>query len=603
MMQRKRIKNLTDIFDFSRTEEISGKVIPICCLKNKNFSNLDLSGLDLSSIEPEFWEGAKFHNTDFSNTGIRFNPENIEFQDMEYCEFENVDMSSFDSSCFDGAYIKGCNFRNTRIDIPLNKIRGRIIGVKLDKLYANKSEEYWNRIPIDEEFLKLNPFIKISYKKVWEVISSILLSGRIFLPNKKLEELIKRCEDILKFDDGTITKFYNIVCRNSNNLYQRLRFFQGVIESMVIDSITIEENDSFILRKLLIRECTFKEVICKVSISKLTDLNESYSKFFSDSNKFEKILFDDIDYHTWTQLQSSDVGRITFRTNLYLELGKQCNCRCSFCRNCSFEDDEKKCKYNLKVIKRNLVKLFPYLDTVFIGGGEPSLKMNAIKQLLELRANYEGLTVPNFVIITNGSIDEDELYDARFGSDDAIYVSRHAISDEDNKKILNPKLHTNMNDLKVFRYFPVDVVLSPVCVKGGLDTSEKIAEYIYEANKLGLEHIIISSLQKSASLGTTDFEYDDLYVDPIIFEQVKESLRIQKYEEKLPIYSTGGYVLNIFHKGEIKVIFKEYISKEEEEEQRKMAFKRTFDLTMSQNGDVFEDWRKEHKVDLDSLKP
>lgn len=599
-MQRRRIENLTDIFDFSRTEEISGKVIPICFLKNKDFSNLDLSGLDLSSIEPEFWDGAKFHNTDFSNTGIRFNPKGMGFPYMKDCEFENVDMSSLDPSFFNGVYIEGCNFRNTKIDIPFYKTTLRLIGVKLDKLYANKSEEYWNHILIDEEFLKLNPFIKISYKKVWEVISSILLSGRIFLPDKKLEELIKRCEDILKFDNGTITKFYNIVCRNSNNLYQRLRFFQGIIEDMVIDSITIEDNDYFMLRKLSIRECTFKEVICKVSISKLTELNE-YSKFFSDSNKFEKILFDYIDYHTWTQLQSNDVGRITFRTNLYLELGKQCNCRCSFCRNCSFEDDEKKCKYNLKVIKRNLIKLFPYLDTVFIGGGEPSLKMDAIKQLLELRANYEGLTIPNFVIITNGSIEEDELYDDRFGGDDAIYVSRHAISDDDNKKILNPKLHTNTGDLKEFKYFPLEVVLSPVCVKGGLDTSEKIAEYIYEANKLGLEHIIISSLQKSASLGTTDFEYDDLYVDPIIFEQVKESLRIQKYEEKLPIYSTGGYVLNIFYKKELKVIFKEYISKEEEEVQRKRAFKRTFDLTMSQNGDVFEDWRKEHKVDLDSL--
>lgn len=50
------------------------------------------------------------------------------------------------------------------------------------------------------------------------------------------------------------------------------------------------------------------------------------------------------------------------------------------------------------------------------------------------------------------------------------------------------------------------------------------------------------------------------------------------------------------------VSFKIYISKEQFPKYWKECVKRTFDFTMTSNGDVYQDWCREELIDLEELK-
>lgn len=604
--ERKRINSITEIVNVKkgRWPKLKKKRISRvkCLIPNKDFSNLDLSGIDLSCLDPEFWNGATFYNSNFSNTGIRFYPSEI--KGFCRCEFENVDFSWLDPDEFAEINFYKSNLRNTNLDIPLGE--KNIEGTKLDVLYADKPEKYWDRYQMDYYTLLFNPFLKVSITHLWYIIVKSV-PERYFFTESEIEEIVAKCEELLKLDRyGVITKFYKAVCDASDDTFVRYNFFKGIVKEINLGSITIEEKDLNFLTNLNFESCTFKEMVCKLPFEILTS-SGNYCDIFHSMDTVEKIVFADAKYHSWTELKGKRVAQITFKTNLYLELGKQCNCECSFCRNCSFKEngDTSNC-YNFEAIKENVKKLFKYVDNIFIGGGEPTLRWETIKEIIELREDYyyrNSRNRVNIIVVTNGSITTkmiDELTEL-LNSDDSIYVSRHATSEEENLKILNPKKNVGILTLLEMREHPNYIVLSPVCVKGGLDSAEKIMEYISESLKYGIRSVIFSSLQKDASLGETELDYQELYVEPSVFEPVKKALLQQGYKKKPQIYSTGGYVLNIFSKSKSKIVFKEYLSKEEEEIQKTKSYKWTFDLTMTPNGDVYEDWRQEHKVDLSKI--
>lgn len=77
----------------------------------------------------------------------------------------------------------------------------------------------------------------------------------------------------------------------------------------------------------------------------------------------------------------------------------------------------------------------------------------------------------------------------------------------------------------------------------------------------------------------------------------------QGFERKRTICSTGGYILKRFIKNHnYTVSFKIYISKEQFPEYWKSCVKRTFDFTMTQNGDIYQDWCRDKLVNLKELK-
>lgn len=564
--------------------------------KISDFSNMDLSHLDLSKFDPEFWEGAIFYNTNLSNTGIRFIPRKLYRSTIEKCNFENVDLSYIEEHEWRYFSITDANLRNTGVKIDISRCdNGESIGsVLLDESYGNKPAEYWDDCIIDFSTLIANPFIHISSYKLFSLIQKSVKKYAFLMPSK-ITKIVKECEQLLKdFDDGTITRLYELVCKNFNYL-DKLKFFQGTVESKVYKNISFNDFPIKLLKMIDFSNCTFEKLELN---NKLEKLFGSYLNLFFDSrsnNSFQTIELSDLTLDSWKNLKSSynKLGIISFKRFLYLELGMKCNCNCKFCRNKSFNG---KCeKRDLNRILSNLELMQSYIDTIFIGGGEPTLYLDDI---IKIRENFR-----NLIIVTNGAIDSNTLARIR-ETDISLYISRHDISDTVNCSILDAKRPSDVLSMQKIREIAKEKLIdfTPVCVKGGLDSSQKIIEYIAMSFEYGIKKILISTLHENASLGVKGIDYEDLYVSPNIFDDVFSMLLAQGFERKRTICSTGGYILKRFVKNHHAVSFKIYISKEQFPEYWKNCVKRTFDFTMTPSGDVYQDWCKDELINIEELK-
>ena len=154
---------------------------------------------------------------------------------------------------------------------------------------------------------------------------------------------------------------------------------------------------------------------------------------------------------------------------VYLELSRTCNANCTFCRNKTFS----KCEYNFDNIKNTLDMIKNYINAVVIGGGEPTLRLDDVKFLRECFNNID------FHMFTNGSnvsiIDDDYIMD-----NFKINLSRHAVDDYENARIFGLDVSRMMSskDIERLNLRNGNVTLNATCFKGGLDTFDKIINYI-----------------------------------------------------------------------------------------------------------------------------
>ena len=555
--------------------------------KNKDFSYKDLSGLDLSKIEPEFWEGATFYYTNLSNTGIKFKPRKLAEESIEGCNLEGVDLS--DSTDQDWLFIdiKNTNLRDTGLRISLHYRSGDLGTVLLDENFGDLDPEDFDGVNLSFEMLEINPFIKITPQKLSEMIEKEIHDISVFITESKATTLLKKCEERLEeYDDGTLTSLYTRMCEGWSTMDKLSFFNQSIIgkkfEKLDLSGIPVELIGEFIFKK-----CMFGEIIFDNPLNHLTDITIFNRQ---NENEFEKITFTKLNSNAWRHITKyTRIGRVTFKRFIYLEIGKKCNARCLFCRNKSFSESKKR---DMDAIIANLKKMEEDIDTIFIGGGEPALYWNDVIKI------YRNIKT-NIVIVTNGSL---PVLERDYKERMSIYISRHALSDEENQKILNI-ISPNTRILSIQEIKEMarvyTVVLTPVCIKGGLDTAEKICEYIEEFLQGKIKNIIISNLHSDASLGEKKMDYVDMCIDPKIFDKVQQKLLKQGFEEKELICSTGGYILKRYQKENYTVSFKIYLSKEELEKYWKNAFKRTFDFTMTPSGELYQDWNRGSLVVLE----
>lgn len=565
-----------------------------------DFSNMDLSHLDLSKFVPEFWEDAIFYNTNFSNTGIRFKPEKLQNRSIEKCNFENVNLSHIAERDWAGVNIIDANLRNTgaTIDIPHLQCFDKTIGeVLLDERYSEKTAEYWDKCKIDLKTLEANRFIRISPHKLFELIQDFIKGRSTFLTQNQIIRLVEQCEEILKeFDDGELTRLYELVCNNFDFL-DKLKFFQGSVKGKFYQDFILDGFSTKLLEMIKFSKCSFEEIEINNGLENLLCSNISFLDEVHE-NSFQTIKLTDLNLDSWKKLKTRNrkLGPITFKSLMYLEIGMNCNCNCKICRNKSFDCECE--ERDLNKILANLSFMQQYVDTLFIGGGEPALY---IEDIIKIRERFRKL---DLIIVTNGSIKKETLDIIRENRID-IYISRHAISEEENCNILNPVNSINILSMKDIEEFAKKnkVVLTPVCVKGGLDSSKKIVEYIAMSFEYGVREILISSLHRDASMGRKGIDYENLYVDQNIFNDVFTILTAQGFKRKKTICSTGGYILIRFVKNYYYIVsFKIYISKKDFPEYWKNCIKRTFDFTMRSNGDVYQDWCRNSLVNLEELK-
>lgn len=554
--------------------------------EGKDFSYKDLSGLDLSKIEPEFWEGATFYYTNLSNTGIKFKPRKLAEESIEGCNLEGVDLS--DSTDQDWLFIdiKNTNLRDTGLRISLHYRSGDLGTVLLDENFGDLDPEEFDGVNLSFEMLEINPFIKITPQKLSEMIEKEIHDISVFITESKATTHLKKCEERLEeYDDGTLTSLYTRMCEGWSTMDKLSFFNQSIIgkkfEKLDLSGIPVEVIGEFSFKK-----CMFGEIIFDNPLNHLTDITIFNRQ---NENEFEKITFTKLNSNAWRHITKyTRIGRVTFKRFIYLEIGKKCNARCLFCRNKSFSESKKR---DMDAIIANLKKMEEDIDTIFIGGGEPALYWNDVIKI------YRNIKT-NIVIVTNGSL---PVLERDYKERMSIYISRHALSDEENQKILNI-ISPNTRILSIQEIKEMarvyTVALTPVCIKGGLDTAEKMQKYIEEFLQVDIKSIIFSNLHNDASLGAKEMEYEDLCIDIKVFEKVQQELLKQNFVEKEPICSTGGYILKRYEKENYSVSFKIYLSKEELKKYWERSMKRTFDFTMTPAGELYQDWNRGSLVEL-----
>lgn len=571
-MEKKKINNINEIWD--------GENLLIT-----EFINLDLEGINLGEIPIDEWEKCYFCNTSFKNTNIKFIPKKLLRSESGYiiidsCDFSNNDLSYLTDSDLRLAYFKSCDFRNTKLKAVIYKFKNLF----LDETYPYENKKFINDIDIGT--IINNSFISYSSKHLIRAIRGYL-NERFTYNEFFISMIISISEEFLEYDkSGDLKKIYEYLKPMMNN-NEKVEFFKnGIIADKNFENINIENFPIDLLNCFTFQNCIFKNINVDNDLLSLLRLN---SYVLNESNEYNDISFSSINYDSWRQKYSNRISEtsFTFRTNLYLELGRSCNAKCKFCRNQSYDN----CKYCYDNILNTLKEVYPYIDSVVIGGGEPTTRKNDLSRLVnEHMPLHAGV---DWYIFTNSS---DLYFDADIYYNTKYNISRHAVKDKNNAKIfgLSESDLASTRDLENFIYEKEskNVTLCATCFKGGLDNELKIINYINFCEQIGCKNILISDLQKDMSLGKNISRIGSINIRKNVFPRVISFLEQIGFKKSLPIYATGGYTSTVLKKDGITIAFKHYISMKELELGWKTAYKRTFDLSIDPEGNLYENWHQ-----------
>lgn len=186
--------------------------------------------------------------------------------------------------------------------------------------------------------------------------------------------------------------------------------------------------------------------------------------------------------------KSEAVKKISYKsTDLYIYMTSRCNADCKFC---GFRDNraEEPSKGSIKLLAEALKREKCLIGDIHITGGEPSININELIDVIEsLRSEYKDSRIN---VNTNG-IHLKELVE--LDSLNNVALSRHAISDEDNREIFGTSSVPSTLELSQIKN-KQKIHLSCNLIKGYIDSAEKVRDYLEFSSKLGIFDIGIVSL-------------------------------------------------------------------------------------------------------------
>lgn len=173
--------------------------------------------------------------------------------------------------------------------------------------------------------------------------------------------------------------------------------------------------------------------------------------------------------------------------SLYVVLTRKCNTQCKFC-----EFREGKSNINTELFNRRLEELREVSDigTIHFTGGEPTLEIEKLKTLCKIIKKQDSSIITS--VNTNGTkLKELENIEEL----DNIALSRHSISDEENREVFGNSLVPSADYIKNFKD-KEKIHLSCNLIRGYIDSSERIIQYLEFAASLGINDIGLVSLMK-----------------------------------------------------------------------------------------------------------
>ena len=161
---------------------------------------------------------------------------------------------------------------------------------------------------------------------------------------------------------------------------------------------------------------------------------------------------------------------------LYVVVTRKCNAQCEFC---TFRGDVE--EVDSARFLQTLREIYKYytISTVHFTGGEPALELDKIRQLSYITKTFDKSIKTS--INTNGvhlkELDSIEEIDN-------VALSRHELTDLENKKLFKANNVATKNDIKSFTKSKIH--LSCNLIHGHIDCEEKIYQYLEMCSTLGV---------------------------------------------------------------------------------------------------------------------
>ena len=222
---------------------------------------------------------------------------------------------------------------------------------------------------------------------------------------------------------------------------------------------------------------------------------------------------------------------------LYINLTDRCPAACPFCvaresMNCGGH-------ISLEKMETALRKIHPFLSGISITGGEPLTESACLSEAAEIIRRVAGPEI-ELDLATNGynigSLDR-QLLD-RFTT---IHISRHAVSDRDQNRIMRwkaPSIEELANWIGMLQD-PGLIVFNCVLQKGGVENEQDVRDYMEMAANTGVQNVSFISMFDAGQYCR------DYYVSPSLLRNIsdKNKFRIWNafHDHEFCSCSSGDY--------------------------------------------------------------
>ena len=218
--------------------------------------------------------------------------------------------------------------------------------------------------------------------------------------------------------------------------------------------------------------------------------------------------------------------------NLYVQ-SKGCNARCGFCEYQNIGN-----QFNLKKFENFLKQLSSEIKVrkISFTGGEPTLSYSNFHLRLEVAREY--LPESFFVVNTNGLNLKKLIASDDYLLLDSIALSRHAVSDEDNRSILGFNAPSENDLLSAIQSVENKELFHFSCniIKNYVDSESKVLEYLEWCSCLGITDVGFVSLmavndfakEHFVDFDSFNFEGNERLVKTKIWNR-KDSCRCNNY--------------------------------------------------------------------------
>ena len=567
-MKYRKVNNIAEIYQ-------DGKL----CVDN--FSGLDLSNIDLSELPLELSTNLEVSNAKLNNTNL------------------HIVMNSYP------IWVENAHIQGTRLELQRLFNNGNsgvhFVNTFFDSEqieYLNKiNQEYPTFINYDLKTLLNNSNLKAStsnfiYALRTYLNNSLITKGELMTKNE-MSDVVECIERLINNNGNSAIKTIYDNVKSQMTDYEKIEMFRfPLIKDKKFHDFTITGEIYNCLRRFNISGCTLENVVFDISTDKLFSHSDIYGDLIFNIKDAQNIIMPNINFSDWNNVSEQRISQtmFTFRNNLYLEFGRECNANCSFCRNKCMD----KQSYKLSKIKRNLLKIAPKLDYIVIGGGEPTLRKKDLSKLFELYDQESFDFKARLNLFTNATSHLLDFIDNYFVVRNLGYnVSRHSADDDINAAVfgLDKNEFLTWEQLRKLNR----LTLACTCIRGATDSVDKIIEYIKKAEYYGIENVMFSNLHDDASIKfqESNIKNASVSIDNRILNEAIRLIKEQGYISSYPIISSGGYELIVLkppYRNRTEISFKRYLSKEELELLWPNAIKRTFDLSMAPDGTIYENW-------------